>query len=134
MTYFTSDTHFNHTNIIKYCARPFRDVGHMNRELIARWNARVKPEDTVYHLGDFAMGSRTRWPEFREVLNGSIVLVLGNHDGSEAKMRACGFSEVVERVKIPDKKIVLHHQPIPVEPGCSVSMAMYTNLGSVRTI
>jgi calcineurin-like phosphoesterase family protein len=52
--FFTSDTHFGHANIIKYCGRPFASVEEMNRELIARWNAVVGPRDTVYHLGDRA--------------------------------------------------------------------------------
>ncbi len=47
--YFTADTHFNHANVLKYCARPFASIDEMNRELIARWNALVGPEDTVYH-------------------------------------------------------------------------------------
>ena len=25
-TFFTSDTHFNHANVIKYCARPFAPI------------------------------------------------------------------------------------------------------------
>jgi calcineurin-like phosphoesterase family protein len=60
--FFTSDTHFNHANIISYCSRPFSSADEMNREIIARWNAVVGPEDTVYHLGDFAMGRPFEMP------------------------------------------------------------------------
>lgn len=56
MDFFTSDTHFGHVNIILYCNRPFASVLEMNEQVIARWNDRVGPRDTVYHLGDFAMG------------------------------------------------------------------------------
>lgn len=83
--WFTADTHFGHANIIKYCARPFRDVEHMEDELIIRWNARVQPRDRVYHLGDFGWGRKA--PERREQaerilaqLNGEVLLLPGNHD------------------------------------------------------
>src|SRR2546429_527154 len=80
MDFFTSDTHFGHANIIPYCSRPFASVPEMNEALIARWNDCVGPDDTVYHLGDFAMGLKSLWPEYRRRLNGKIVFTLGNHD------------------------------------------------------
>ena len=55
MIFFTSDTHFNHKAIISYCSRPFESVEEMNDRLIDNWNQVVKPNDTVYHLGDFAL-------------------------------------------------------------------------------
>ena len=52
MIYFTADHHFGHANIIRHCARPFQSVGEMDRALLDNWNARIKPQDTVYILGD----------------------------------------------------------------------------------
>lgn len=48
MIYFTSDLHFGHINILRHCDRPFADIDEMDRELIARWNRRVTPQDDVY--------------------------------------------------------------------------------------
>lgn len=78
-TFFTSDTHFGHANIIKYCCRPFTSVEEMDNTLIHNWNAIVRPEDTVYHLGDFAVGGGPAAPYLRR-LNGTIHFCLGNHD------------------------------------------------------
>lgn len=80
MFYFTSDTHFSHVNILKYCDRPFKDTDHMDEEIIRRWNETVKPEDTVFHLGDIALGPiATSLPKIAR-LNGRKIAILGNHD------------------------------------------------------
>lgn len=82
MTWVTSDSHFNHANIIKYCpeSRPFETIEEMNETLIERWNSVVKPEDTVIHCGDFFMGQVKKIDEILPRLNGKIILVRGNHD------------------------------------------------------
>lgn len=68
---------------MKYCPkfRAFNDVSEMNEKLIELWNAVVGPEDTVYDLGDFAFCNKLK--DLKSVarrLNGSHVLILGNHD------------------------------------------------------
>lgn len=60
-TFFTSDTHFGHANIINLCNRPFKDVNHMNDMLVENWNSVVSDDDTVFHLGDFALGGSAVW-------------------------------------------------------------------------
>ena len=79
MRWFTSDTHFGHANIIRYCNRPFDSVGHMDREMLKRWNEKVKPDDLVYFLGDFSM-SEIPLKTFLPKLNGTKFLIHGNHD------------------------------------------------------
>jgi calcineurin-like phosphoesterase family protein len=78
--FFTADHHFNHKRIIEYCSRPFKDVSEMNEVLIQKWNSKVKPGDTVYHLGDFAFGSVEDQLKILKRLNGDINFVLGSHD------------------------------------------------------
>lgn len=76
--FFISDLHLNHSNIIRYCDRPFRTVAEMNRVLIENWNKTVGKEDTVFFLGDLAFG---RYPEgWLKKLNGHIIFIKGSHD------------------------------------------------------
>lgn len=83
-TYFTSDQHFGHRNIITYSKRPFASVEEMTEEIIKRHNDVVKTSDTVIHLGDFALDERLVEPTLKR-LNGRHHLIAGNHD----KCHAC---------------------------------------------
>lgn len=80
--HFCSDTHWFHNNILRYCNRPFGSVEEMNEALVNNWNSVVKPDDHVYHLGDFCFGNVEKWNWCLEPgrLNGHIHLILGNHD------------------------------------------------------
>ena len=105
--WFTSDTHFSHTNIIKYCNRPFYSAKEMDATLITNWNCLVKPNDIVYHLGDVSFN-----PErVVDKLNGKIILIYGNHD----KRR---FNDLYHEVRqthemeIGDFKCLLTHVPL----------------------
>jgi len=98
--YFTSDTHFGHGNIIKYCNRPFADAGEMDRVIIQNWNETVKPEDTIYHLGDAFFTSPERAKHILSNLNGHKILILGNHDRSGHKMVEWGFQEVHQSLQV----------------------------------
>lgn len=103
MIFFTSDTHFGHTNIIKYCNRPFSTVAQMDRTCIDNWNARVGEDDTVYFLGDFCF---RKAPEYQAELNGNIVFIKGSHD---SWMKAPYLLPIEVRVGNKDKTIVLCH-------------------------
>ncbi len=79
--YFTSDTHFWHDNIIKYCNRPFNNVEEMNDTLIDLINDTVPPQGTLFHLGDFAFtGNIERLEEILARINCDVHLIMGNHD------------------------------------------------------
>lgn len=78
--WFISDTHWGHKNIIQYSNRPYADVEEMNEALIENWNEQVKPEDTVYHLGDFAFMPFRDFSKMLWRLNGHIQFIKGNHD------------------------------------------------------
>ena len=80
--WFTSDTHFWHKNIINYTHRPFdpSDVEGMNEAIVEEWNSKVKPNDTIYHLGDVAFCGVGKINDILSRLNGYKRLVCGNHD------------------------------------------------------
>jgi len=76
--WFSADYHFQHKNILAYCKRPFKDIQHMDSEIIKRHNERVKPKDTVFFLGDFALKDGD---DILPLLNGNFIFIKGNHDG-----------------------------------------------------
>jgi calcineurin-like phosphoesterase family protein len=112
--FFTSDTHFGHTSILRHCNRPFGDIEEMNQALVENWNRVVGKNDLVFHLGDFAFGGAEMWNRFLDQLNGRIVLVVGNHDIYHLR------AEMLERfeqvafelyVVIDNQPIFLNHHP-----------------------
>jgi calcineurin-like phosphoesterase family protein len=79
--FFTSDPHFSHANIIRFCNRPFKDVHEMDETLINNWNAVVRPEDTVYCLGDMFFKCSVGYAHMvLDRLVGTKILICGNHD------------------------------------------------------
>lgn len=112
--WFTSDTHFGHDNIIKYCNRPFRDVREMNEELIRRWNETVPEDGVVFHLGDFGYGGSKEWADILRRLNGMIYLILGNHDLKNIKPGYLdSFAHVSQQmtIRVGGQSIYMNHNP-----------------------
>lgn len=120
MIYFTSDLHFNHKNILAYepVTRPFASVEEMNETLISNWNNVVTPEDTVYVLGDFAMGQASEVKDLVSRLNGTIKLIRGNHD-TPAKLKI--YKELgieikdIDYISYKGRFFILCHFPIASE-------------------
>lgn len=113
--FFTSDTHFNHKNIILYCQRPFDTIEKMNEAIIANWNKTVPQDGIVFHLGDFALGGSEAWNKVLPRLNGQIHLILGNHDMKNFRQGyAEHFTSVQEQltVEMGKKKLILTHFPL----------------------
>lgn len=107
-TWFTADLHLDHANIIKYCQRPFKDIEEMNYRLISNWNSRVKPEDTVFHIGDFCFKeTKHKAQDFIDQLKGKIIFIKGNHD------RNNGVNTPIEdlRITLGGKEFLLIHNP-----------------------
>ena len=115
MIYFTADTHFNHENVIKYNNRPFDSVRDMNESLVTSWNAIVKNDDVVYHLGDFAFGKKDEITPIFNSLNGKKYLIIGTHDKMGAKMKWVE-KNCIREIKIEGQHIVLCHYAMRVWP------------------
>ena len=117
----TSDTHFYHSNIIKYCNRSFNNVEEMNECIIKNWNNVVFPDDTVYHLGDFILNQKDKADEILNRLNGKIHLILGNHDNATQLSHLIGdkLVEVTYEKVIKYNKctIILNHFPLSTFAG-----------------
>lgn len=91
--WFTSDTHFGHNNIIGYCRPQFSSLDEMEAHIIDLWNSSVRAEDLVYHLGDFAWKTEDA-KRVRPQLNGTIRLIVGNHDDIPSLVAAGLFQRI----------------------------------------
>jgi calcineurin-like phosphoesterase family protein len=78
----TSDEHYGHNNVIKFCNRPYKDIEEMKEGLIENHNSVVKKGDLVYHLGDIFWRTIPLLEAVSIVkrLNGQHYYVRGNHE------------------------------------------------------
>jgi calcineurin-like phosphoesterase family protein len=135
--FFTSDTHFQHANIIKYALRPYENAEEMTEDLIKRWNSVVKPNDIVFHLGDFMFGNINRFWEIRSRLNGKIYLIHGNHDYKlmcEGNIEQ-GFEDIAAQMNIciDGQKIYLSHFPFLTFDGIFKDKPSWQLFGHVHS-
>lgn len=120
MTFFTSDLHFAHKNIVKYSNRPWT-IEDQTEEMISRWNSRVGEMDKVYHLGDFYFGGSKALPKVLDIikrLNGQITFVRGNHCETNLwkLIEDANLPHVLEithykEISISGQKVILCHYP-----------------------
>ena len=77
----TSNLQLGRPVAIKKYNRSYTDVDQMTNDLILKWNTVVKPEDTVYHLGNFAHDPKTAQDSLNR-LNGTIRFLEGDLDAA----------------------------------------------------
>lgn len=114
-----SDPHLFHANILTFrgddgaLIRPgFANVEEMNAQILEGWNAKVKPGDIGYWLGDMTFGNddgfKRLWPKFA----GSKRLVLGNHDDVRFLSSGGFFKKVATERKFGEYGIFFSHRPV----------------------
>jgi len=118
MIFITSDTHYGHSNVIKFDRRPFYSITNMNNELIFRWNKVVASGDLVIHCGDFALTGSDNKRAIVNQLNGKIILIKGNHDRSgrihwEENIGIAKF--IKDGIFLPKSKVAIIHNPADIQ-------------------
>lgn len=114
MKFFSSDHHFSHANIMRYCARPFNSVEEMNREMIVRHNAVVRKNDDIYMLGDLGW-SISDLHQILPQLNGRKFWVPGNHDRDKHRSSLAHYFikvDSIQETKQDGQFIVMCHYPM----------------------
>jgi calcineurin-like phosphoesterase family protein len=110
--FFTSDTHFGDSRVMRIDRRPFRSIADHDANLIALWNAAVQDGDEIWHLGDFARGSIEQVTALLSQLNGRKHLIIGNNDG-KATLKASGWSSIqhYKELTVETQLLILCHYP-----------------------
>jgi len=113
-TFFTSDWHCFHEKVIEFDNRPFKNISHMHEVLINNYNACVRDNSICYFLGDFAMGNVEKAQSIVKRLNGTKVIILGNHDRNAVAMQRIGFDIAVYSASlvIGGKLVTMTHCPL----------------------
>lgn len=115
-TYFTSDNHFFHKNILNFsrATRIGDNVNELNENMIRIWNDQVKPNDTVYCLGDFCFGGVEKSLTILPRLNGRLNLLRGNHDHWINAETTKYFEDIRDyrKIKMGGKDVMMFHYPI----------------------
>ena len=113
MRFFTSDWHLGHSAVLGFENRPFDSLDHMTQVLIDNWNERVDRNDIGYFLGDISFYGTKQTREIIDQLNGTKILVRGNHDPKAGSCINSGFDMVCDEMDIPifGKRVTLSHYP-----------------------
>lgn len=116
-TFLISDTHWGHANILTFKRQDgsllragFENIQDHDQKLIDNWNSVVSPEDKVYHLGDVGFTNFTHIQRIFQALNGTKVLIKGNHDNFKMSQYALIFKDV--RATHQLNGLILSHIPL----------------------
>lgn len=114
----SSDWHVGHSNVIQFDNRPFRDLDHMHRVLINNFNANVPENGVTYFLGDMGLCKAETIKSVVEQLNGTKILILGNHDKGANAMYQMGFDAVLYNAAlvVANQLVTMSHCPLPGIP------------------
>lgn len=131
--FFTSDSHWSHFNICKYCHRPFQSRSEMDQTLIKNWNAVVPEDGIVVHCGDFMLPHNEDIKEYNKYLyqlNGRILLLRGNHDRASLGWESDKLIAVRDQamIVVDGVKIFAQHYP------CAAFNGDYHVYGHVHTL
>ncbi len=104
--FFTSDTHFGDTRILRAAKRRFKTIAEHDTHLIARWRATVSDDDEVWHLGDFAPRHDAQAVgALLAQLPGRKHLVTGNNDDDATRAHP-GWASVHDYVELTDNGLL----------------------------
>lgn len=116
--FFTSDTHFFHKNILKFCptTRKGQTVEEMNEILIRNWQEQVGANDIVHVLGDCFFCDAESAIRIMDRLPGHKYLTYGNHDkviknNSALRNKFVSVQDYRE-ISICAKQVILFHFPM----------------------
>lgn len=117
-TFFISDLHISHKNVLEYDQRPFRTIEENDAEIMRRWNEKVDDDDDVYILGDISWRKNEDTVAYYKQLRGKKHLIVGNHDKKMIKDANVArlFVEILDYKEFHFDygiDIVLCHYPIP---------------------
>jgi calcineurin-like phosphoesterase family protein len=117
-TFFISDTHFGHANILKFEPknRPFKTIEEHDEKIVKTWNHYIRPFDVVYHMGDIGMKCTSEYMKsIFDRLNGVKILIRGNHDKyTDGSLYRLGFSAILQEAKVRINKntiVKVSHYP-----------------------
>lgn len=118
--FFTSDPHYGHENILKYCHRPFSSIEEHDEELIRLWNETVPEDGIVFILGDIGFCSETYLKTILNRLNGKIYWIIGNHDWRRITPGIMNRFECITQqmvITVDNKLVYLNHFPFLCYPN-----------------